>query len=209
METVICYHKEHISSSPSLPHIEIGTCDTCGQVVQYDNSGTQIVVNVTQLGRIDGKVVIPNPKYHLLLSAEDKHDLDEAKAAASDKAEVAAPEETLKDAPKAPSPKEYKLLRKYREGNKEAMLRDYHSMRLWDFYKKWQLTSNTWTRLKKEWKVEPKATRGTRSPGFTGAAARRTVLPAFPEFKDSWPEVVQVRWFDTYRALVELIDEKG
>lgn len=44
----------------------------------------------------------------------------------------------------------------YFEQNKEAMLADYRSMRLLDFYKRWSVCSTTWHKLKQRWDIKSK-----------------------------------------------------
>ena len=53
-------------------------------------------------------------------------------------------------------PKKRKHLRKYFEKNKEAILADYTSMKLKDFFKRWGISTNMWIELKKDWSVQGK-----------------------------------------------------
>ena len=53
-------------------------------------------------------------------------------------------------------PKKRKQLWAYFEQNKEAILADYHSMKLLEFFKSWGITSASWLKLKKLWGVQNK-----------------------------------------------------
>ena len=53
-------------------------------------------------------------------------------------------------------PKKRKLLRQYYEQNREAILADYKSMKLKDFFKRWGISSTGWTKLKADWNVQGK-----------------------------------------------------
>ena len=52
-------------------------------------------------------------------------------------------------------PRKRKQLRKYFEQNKEAILVDYNSMKLKDFFKRW-ISSSMWTKLKADWGIQGK-----------------------------------------------------
>jgi len=58
--------------------------------------------------------------------------------------------------PIPPRPKKRKLFLKYFEQNKEAILVDYNSMKLRDFFKRWGISSTGWTKLKVDWNVQGK-----------------------------------------------------
>lgn len=82
MEVATCQHKERVDATEG---VEIGTCVTCHQVTLYGPGLMRRVSVVTKLGRIDGRVVLPNPRARLLLSKEDKRDLRAAPKVISDK----------------------------------------------------------------------------------------------------------------------------
>jgi len=123
--------------------------------------------------------------------------------------------------PVPPRPKGKKQLWQYFEENKEAILQDYQSLKLKEFYKKWRMTSTTWTKLKRDWNLLGKSPRkftlqkGTTKPrkhkGPPGIEMvnnalkeqRANHLPAFPEFNEQWSDYVKVNWFETYQALKE------
>lgn len=207
METAICKHEEDIRHAGG--GIDVGVCRLCGQVRHYDNTHAKLAVLVKVLGRIDGKVVLPSFGERVaFLSDLDQHDL----AAAQQSIKAVVPAALLPEVEGVPArPKKRKELRGYYEENKEAVLRDYYSKRLLDFLRDWHLSVAYWTKLKKEWQVKPKERprpvrkTPTAKPSLGPGPGPRAVLPAFPEFDSSWPELVQLRWFDTYRALVELI----
>ncbi len=58
--------------------------------------------------------------------------------------------------PVPPRPKKRKQLQKYYEQNKEAILADYNSMKLKDFFKRWDISSTAWTKLKVDWEIQGK-----------------------------------------------------
>ena len=58
----------------------------------------------------------------------------------------------------------------YFDQHKEAIIADYRSMTLNDFYKRWHITSSTWLKLKKKWEVPSKGLGGSKKKrhGKTG-----------------------------------------
>lgn len=73
METIECKHKETIRSLEQ--GIEVGECSICHQKVQYNRKREKEKPVVVKLGRIDGRIILPNPGYALLLPPEDQADL--------------------------------------------------------------------------------------------------------------------------------------
>lgn len=62
-----------------------------------------------------------------------------------------------------PKPKKRRKHWEYFDQNQEAIVADYRSMKLVDFFKRWAITSSSWTKLKKKWGVENKG-RGLLKP---------------------------------------------
>jgi len=128
--------------------------------------------------------------------------------------------------PVPPRPRGREQLRLYFEENKEAILQDYQSLKLKGFYAKWHMTSTTWTKLKRDWKLlgksprkstlqkettKPRRHKGPPSIEMVNRALKEqgtNHLPAFPEFNDSWPFPVQEKWFEVYLGLRKLELEK-
>jgi len=218
VEAVKCHHREKVESTPTLPGIEIGTCSICGQTIQYDHNGLKTKVSVTRLGRIDGKIVIPKHGLQLLLSAEDKGDLEAVLSAAA--AELApAPAAAAELAPTSapPRPKKRGKLKEYFEQNKEAIINDYYLRPQRELFSKWGLSSSTWMKLKAKWKVAPKGpvNRFTGAPLKTSKPSSEKVttgsngaLPPFPPFNEKWIPQVKIEWFKTYKEL-SLAQEGG
>lgn len=62
-------------------------------------------------------------------------------------------ENTVEERVVPPPPKKGKKRWAYYEQNKEAILADYYSLKLMEFFKRWRITSTTWLKLKKLWGV--------------------------------------------------------
>lgn len=69
-----------------------------------------------------------------------------------------APEPTVTGSLVPPKPRGRKQQKVYWEENKEAVIADYHHLKLLPFFKRWHLASSTWQELKIDWEVAPKAT---------------------------------------------------
>ena len=85
-------------------------------------------------------------------------------------------------------------------------------MPLLDFFKKWQLHSHTWKKLKADWKVKPKGpvnryTKATMKHEIV-RKTRPKVLPDLPAFNDEWTPAVKIEWLRTYKEIVLAIGEK-
>jgi len=80
-------------------------------------------------------------------------------------------ERTVETGAIPPKPKKRGKVWEYFDQNREAMVADYHSMKLMDFFKKWAITSNTWLRLKKKWGVENKGKKRPKKPKKTTTKA--------------------------------------
>ena len=78
-------------------------------------------------------------------------------------------------------PKKRKQLPKYFEQHKEAILADYNSMKLKDFYKRWSISTTGWTKLKKDWGVQGKNKK---------LGSKKIEASANPEEKPETPEAV-------------------
>jgi len=142
-KTVLCLHSETIEA-----HVEgdIGTCKLCGQVRQYDPNPKR-APKVIKRGRINGILTEITPPKSLSEPLGETHQEQPP-------APVSEPEKSPPEVP--PRPKKRRQLQQYFEQNKEAILTDYYSMRLMDFFVKWHLTSTTWIKLKKLWNAAPK-----------------------------------------------------
>lgn len=64
-----------------------------------------------------------------------------------------------------PFPKKRKERRAYFEQNKEAIIADYYSMKLLDFFKRWRITTGRWLKLKIQWGVERKDSKRLKQVG--------------------------------------------
>ena len=80
METIECPHMRE-DKKPGPGDSTIHACRQCRQEVRRYASRFQTTPVVTKLGRIAGRVVIPNPDYKLQLDAKDTDDLGEALSA--------------------------------------------------------------------------------------------------------------------------------
>ena len=108
--------------------------------------------------------------------------------------------------------------------HKKEMIEDLISMGNTAFLEKWKVHSSIISHLKSDklYKIRegtlpkppPERKPRRKSVGYGLAAAipiepvTGSLLPAFPPFSDKWTEMVQLRWFDTYRALAEKASEE-
>jgi len=180
-KTATCLHKSDVKV---LREGETSTCRLCGQQILITTDGKE---KVLQRGYIDGAIT-------------DIHPLVNQASAELGESEVSLSSEV------PPKPEGRKQLEVYCENNKDAILADYRSMRLRDFFKRWHLSSTSWTRLKPKWNVKGK--HGNRSKKATRHMETVKVpvnvedsLPPLPAFSNSWPEAVQIEWLRTYTKL--------
>lgn len=225
METIECIHKEKITTSHG---VDIGVCSECGQEVRYPVDKLQEKPTIYKLGRIGGRLVLPNPGYNLNLSPQDQEDL----AAVKFERERLKSERERDKSPSAtkvskgdqvtgevpPRPKKRHQLSKYYEDNKEALLHDYQNLTLREFFAKWHLSTVYWGKLKVRWEVQAKQAklkkakaqlehRGPPSPVQTAAALKKTridQLPPLPAFNDQWNDKVKIAWFSAYSQFLML-----
>jgi len=74
MKVAICIHREKIGVS--APGFEIGECFICHQKRRYDKRDGKIKVDIIKLGRIDGCLVLPDPKERKDISPEEAAELE-------------------------------------------------------------------------------------------------------------------------------------
>jgi len=80
-------------------------------------------------------------------------------------------------------PKKRKQLRKYYEQHKEAILADYRSMKLYDFFKRWHISTTWWLKLKEDWKVQGKQRKHSLKKEWKLVAPDKA--PAAPEVEEA------------------------
>ena len=207
METTTCSHKESIGSM--VDGIETGECSVCHQARRYDRRETKAIVEVTKLGRIDGKIVIPGPKEKLFLSSEENDELMDAKK--DDKKES-------NPGPIDPVPNEQSSGIKWYRDHKKEMIEDLLAMGYDAFLEKWKVKRQIVSHLKsdelykrsvgaeKPRAKKPKSHNHKGPPSLeavVGALKEKGInhLPAFPEFNEQWSDYVKTNWFETYQAL--------
>lgn len=207
MEATTCVHDEKIEEKGD--GIQEGTCSLCRQVRCYDLNDTREKCRVIKLGRLDDKIVIPNLGERLNLSDEEREELTEALAEAKEPLPVPVQEPVESAAERKPPrrTRNRRKFRKYYEQNKAAIIADYYSLRLKDFFRKWRFATSTWTKLKTEWEVKPKGPplKRPRKPKgeipVVSVSTQSDQLPQFPPFNDKWTSDVQIAWLETYKAL--------
>ena len=74
--------------------------------------------------------------------------------------EVAEVVQSYNKEPVPPRPKKRKNWPEYFEKHKEAIIADYHSMKLREFLKRWSMATTTWPKLKEKWGVQGKYQKG-------------------------------------------------
>lgn len=198
METVTCVHEEKIKEAGD--GIKVGTCRHCGQQVQYDAKNPRDIPRVITLGRVDGKLVMPNSAFTNSLSEED----NEALASASPGGPPPAPERQMR------RKLHHRRTAASRDPFKDAIIKDYRELTLKDFLRKWHLSPATWGKLKKRWGVErkrqvkrAKSEQGPEALPDRAAAAPpgNKSLPPFPPFDSNWTEATQLEWLSVYRDI--------
>ncbi len=201
METIECKHREHVKSAGY--GVEIGTCSACGQQVQYYLDKLKDMPAVIKLGRIDGRVVLPNHNYKLLLNPQDKADL---MAAALQAAGPPAASPRKKDI-KGPEKEDPKARRQRYLDNKSEMIRDLIALGNKAFLEKWKISSQQISHLKSDElykklaaELIPGAAPKSRAPRPKQPPGDQ--LPALPPWSDNWAPEVQVRWLAVYEKLI-------
>ena len=191
---------------PYVKYISCGTCE-CGAVRFFANDFSKEVIELVEhYNKSEGK--------------EGRGHMVTAEAIKSETPEVEKENSDLSPVP--PRPKGERQLGQYFEDNKEAILQDYQSLKLKEFYAKWHMSSAAWTKLKRDWKLLGKSPRksapqlGISKPRkhigppsiemVNGALKEQGAnhLPAFPAFNEQWSDYVKTNWFETYQALKEL-----
>lgn len=186
---------------PHVKYISRGTCK-CGAVRFFANEISKEAISLAEkYNREEGK----EGHGHMVT----QKDPPEA---------VAKNDET---SPAPPRPKRRGQRIQYFEENKEAILQDYQNLKLKEFYNKWHMTSATWTKLKRDWKLPGKMPRKStprpqthKSGNHKGPPSLASVvdalkkskvdkLPSFPEWApEKWASSeIAVQWLRTYEAL--------
>ena len=186
-------HSHHWHLGEYVPFISQGTCH-CGAVKYFANSfEKELVARANELNETQSKegVMVNN--------------------------EVKEKQEPVSVAPALIKRRSKYRPRSHFEDNKEAILGDYRSLTIKEFFDKWHLNSNSWTKLKREWGVKgkykrkaPFDTKVTKVHKGNSVASMGVIcdevnkgLPPFPAFSDTWPMLVQIEWLLTYKELVK------
>ena len=131
-------------------YVSRGQCD-CGAVRFFANGiDKDILERAELLNSKKGKEgEQPGKRVALALATNEDNIIIEEEIMVTEKA-------TEERAAAPPKLKGYKAIRAYYEENKEAILADYHTMKLIDFFKRWSMSSGIWQQLKERWEVEGK-----------------------------------------------------
>lgn len=81
-----------------------------------------------------------------------------------------------------------KRIHVYHEAHKDEMIADYKSMKLKEFLRKWHIGSDTWTKLKPAWGIEPKM---IRFPAPSNAGVEIETLQTELRFRDSEIQMIK------------------
>ncbi len=224
-EKADCRHREDREG-------DIGTCIFCGQQTQYYPGGIKPPVIIkagvdpdpvrsgeanpateTQLGEGDMTSKARVTRDELL------NLLENLKSNGGDTTEVEGllaqvdAEEAGKNPGGRPTRKIRKATAAERERNKEAMLADFYSISTTDFLNKWHISTQTWKKLKIQWKVTSKGMGRRRekppAPDKPDTPQANPAFPVFPEFNDQWNPDAQRAWFTAYVRLGELKQMQG
>ena len=198
MESVACKHHELVQE---YHHYALGTCKFCGQIRRYDHLDGKSPPTIIKIGRLNGIPVLEHSSKEVIKVVKNKPEVDSI----------------AQNEPVA-TKRKYRARKPLRdfEADKEAIVEDYDTMPLKEFYAKQCLGPRSWTKLKKKWGVNGLSPRKAKSVPDTevahpvvGPTRTYTVkaageLPAFPEFSDTLPMLTQIAWLETYKALKEL-----
>lgn len=199
MISISCTHHSKITMGNGF---EQGECIYCHQVTIYKKGVTgEGKAKITRLGRINGNIVIPDNGMALDLSEADAKDLG-----AVDVEDKETEQRTLDPTPRSKPRKEKETRIHYDERvkNKEAMIQDYYSLTLMKFLKKWQLSTNTWQKLKLKWGVKSKK-KALENVNMTANTDPPGVFEHdLPPFNEAWGDAVKVKWLEVWLELRRL-----
>lgn len=116
------------------------------------------------------------------------------------KKEAIIAEKAVEERVVPPKPKKRNKLWQYYEKNKEAIVTDYHSMTLREFFKRWRLSTSTWMKLKKMWGVSTKVKAAGTSP-------QPAKPPRAKEYKEPKPKPGEFCILITEADLAKLDDD--
>lgn len=201
METIECHHNENVRE---LGHgIELGECSICHQLVQYDRAHVKVPNTVTRLGHIEGKLVLPDPAYKLLLPPQDQADL------ATVPQKAPGGEITPRDAGWSKLNRREKAAH-YRLHQKEIQ-HDVEELGEKAARKKWGIGSTTWSGMKKRGFLGAKASAAAKASATRRPYHRKVPpppvglpsgdLPPLPPWQDGWPGETQVKWLEIWEKL--------
>ena len=198
----ICVHREMIEE---YHQYALGVCTICGQIRRYDRLDSKQLPRIVKIGRINGVQTLERPPKEVIEVVKNKPEVD-----------------SIAQSELAPAKRKYKARRSPRdfEANKEAIVEDYNTLTLKEFFAKQHLSYARWTELKKKWGVKGKNQRKAKSlPDVKVAETHRgnplvslgtftveaaSELPAFPTFNELWSDFTKQAWFETYLELKEL-----
>lgn len=183
VKNVICLHAEDMN-----PSSHVGTCRICGQQRRYDPDDPK-EIRLVKRGRIKGILTEVDPPQQSAITTE--------KSVSIKKEVIVKEQEVAEKTGQVPEkPKKRKLLWKYYDEHKEAILADYQSMPLVKFFERWSIWSSTWDRLKERWQFEGKGKGSGQRKG------RRTDIkpPKSPKTDES--QVVELTERERYLVLL-------
>lgn len=206
METVECVHIEHMKAGEN--HTEIGECQNCHQVVVYDRENLKAKPTVTQLGRIDGKVVLPRPSFNLELSGKDRADLTVARMAATSSAHPLAEKEPAAGIPPRPGADDPQARIQWYRKHKKRLIKAL--LRLGDkaFLEKYNLPPQFLSHMKADKRYKKLGQKTPPAPAAKAKAGQPKTpkvsgLPQLPPWSADWAPEVQLLWLRIYDKLVK------
>jgi len=193
VETISCKHHERIEE---FHNFALGICAQCGQVRRYDRLDVKQPPKVIKIGRLNGMPTLEHPPKEVIEVVQNKPETD------SIAQDATAPART---------PRKYKARKPRRdyEADKEAIVEDYDTLTLKEFFAKQHISSDAWAKLKKKWGVtgrmphKDSSLKGNLVSLGTYEVVEDKGLPPFPPFNDSWPMLTQISWLETYAKITE------
>ena len=141
-----------------VKYVDRGTCD-CGAVRFFPNELGEFAYKQAEI--YNQKYGKPGQVYKgLPVVKKEGKNMVETMTASQETPNPDTPHDIKSGLPPVPPrPKKRKLIWKYFEDNKEAILHDYQNLKLMDFFVRWHMATTTWQKLKRDWGIQGQRTK--------------------------------------------------
>ena len=206
METIECVHLEDMTTGEN--HTEVGVCRKCGQTVVYDRVNLKSKPNLTKLGRINDKVVIPNNAFNLHLSGRDLAHLSLARMTAASAKHPLAAKKSDGEIPRRPGKDDPKAQREWYNKHKKRLIEELLGLGEVAFREKYPIPRQLLSHLKSDKHYKKLVEKTPPAPAAGPKAAKAKpgrlkadkggVRPQLPEWSNTWPPETQVAWLKIF-----------